>query len=127
MKWEPTRRQILTTAAAPILQTAILPPSARAGTTGLGSAAGVDRVTILPGKTYLRGWAGYGDPPPAPGVHRTGSQSQAPQPPAPTGPPVITTWTSVSGPGSVRFAALHALITAATFTRPGAYILRLTA
>ena len=25
--------------------------------------AGVDRVVVLPGKTYMREWAGYGEPP----------------------------------------------------------------
>ena len=131
MEQQPTRRQILAVAAAaPILQTAILSPLARAAATlaGLGSVAGVDRVTILPGRTYLRGWAGYGDPPPAPGVHRTGSrQSNAAKTAAPTGPPVTTIWTRESGPGDVRFADPNALLTTATFTRPGKYVLRLTA
>ena len=47
---------------APLIQSAIL-SSAAAAETGLKGVAGIDRVTILPGKTYLRGWAGYGDPP----------------------------------------------------------------
>ncbi len=132
MKQAPTRRNILAAAAAPILQTAIFSPSANAAaaTTGLGSAAGVDRVTILPGKTYLRGWAGYGDPPPAPGVHRVGpaaQQQQRPAPKAPEGPPVTTAWIKESGPGEVRFADPKAMTTTATFTRPGHYVLRLTA
>src|SRR5580658_10269143 len=29
----------------------------------LNGIAGIDRVTVLQGKTYLRGWAGYGNPP----------------------------------------------------------------
>ena len=29
----------------------------------LTASAGVDRIVILSGKTYLNGWAGYGDPP----------------------------------------------------------------
>src|SRR3954469_2757858 len=123
-KWEPTRRQIIAAATAPILQTAIFSPLARAATTGLGSAAGVDRVTILPGKTYLRGWAGYGDPPPAPGAPRPRSQQpNAPKAPAPTGPPITAVWTKQSGPGDARFADPKALITTATFTRPGNYVL----
>ena len=47
---------------APLIQSAIL-SCASAAETGLKGVAGIDRVTILPGKTYLRGWAGYGDPP----------------------------------------------------------------
>ena len=66
-----TRRQILGTTGksaagsvviAPLIQSAIL-SCASAAETGLKGIAGIDRVTILPGKTYLHGWAGYGDPP----------------------------------------------------------------
>src|SRR5262245_59096747 len=73
----------------PILQAAILPDTPEIATAG-GSAsvnglAGVDRVVVLPGKTYLRGWAGYGDPPrPAPRRPATAADSA---PPAPSGPP----------------------------------------
>ena len=28
----------------------------------MNAIAGPDRVTVLPGKTYLMGWAGFGDP-----------------------------------------------------------------
>src|SRR5881227_2990875 len=44
--------------AAPFLQTAIL-----SAEEPLNGTAGVDRVVILPGKTYLRGWVAYGEPP----------------------------------------------------------------
>src|SRR5438045_228862 len=56
----------------PILQAAILPDYAtsdsslrgvRAGAAPVNGIAGVDRVVVLPGKTYLRAWAGYGEPP----------------------------------------------------------------
>ena len=125
MKHDLTRRHLLA-AAGPILHTAILTPLANAATDGLGTVAGVDRITILPGKTYLRGWAGYGDPPPAPGVHLPRPPSNAPAP-APSGPPITTAWTKDSGPGEVRFADPKVRITTATFTRPGHYVLRLRA
>ena len=35
-------------------------------------------------------------------------------------------WTKDSGPGEVKFADAKALITTATFSTPGAYVLRLT-
>jgi hypothetical protein len=47
---------------APLMQSAIVSCSNAAETAPLNGAAGIDRVTILTGKTYLRGWAGYGDP-----------------------------------------------------------------
>lgn len=40
---------------------------------------------------------------------------------------LITTWTKVSGPGPVTFAAPGNPVTTATFTEPGTYVLRLTA
>ncbi len=40
---------------------------------------------------------------------------------------LTTTWTKVSGPGPVTFAAANNPITTATFTEPGIYVLRLTA
>lgn len=40
---------------------------------------------------------------------------------------LTTTWSKVSGPGEVEFQDAGALITGATFTAPGAYVLRLTA
>ena len=47
--------------AHPVLRTAILPTSGRTAraTAAVNGVAGVDRVVVLPGKTYLRGWAGY--------------------------------------------------------------------
>jgi uncharacterized protein len=80
----------------------------------------VDRVTVQPGKTYLRGWAGYGDAP-RPGAPRN------PNAPPPTVPAVSVAWSKESGPGEVRFADAKAGITTATFTKPGAYVLKLSA
>jgi DUF1680 family protein len=122
----PTRRQVLRTTGSvmisPLIQSAII-SCAGAAETGLKGVAGIDRVTILPGKTYLRGWAGYGDPPRS--NQNRGRQTSAASP-APSGPPFTAMWTKDSGPGEVRFADPKALITTATFSTPGAYVLRLT-
>src|SRR5260370_38395647 len=91
----------------------------------LNSAAGLDRVTILPGKTYLRGWAGYGSQPKPP-VRGRGARV-APPPPTPTGPAFTTVWSKEFGPGWVTFADPKALITTATSTSPGADVRNLTA
>ncbi|HEU4768910.1 MAG TPA: hypothetical protein VFS77_16110, partial [Pyrinomonadaceae bacterium] len=40
---------------------------------------------------------------------------------------LVTTWTKISGPGPVTFAAPGNPVTTATFTEPGIYVLRLTA
>jgi len=45
----------------------------------------------------------------------------------PNGDPLTTTWTLVSGPGSVVFGNANAVDTTAAFTVAGTYILRLTA
>src|SRR5262245_16303628 len=89
----------------PILQAAILPEATAIAASGQGApvngVAGVDRVVVLPGKTYLRGWAGYGDPP-RPGPRRpTAADSTPPAPPS--GPPPTVRWTRRAGPGTVTF------------------------
>jgi N-acetylneuraminic acid mutarotase len=45
----------------------------------------------------------------------------------PDGDPLTTTWSAVSGSGSVSFGDASALSTTATFSEPGSYLLRLTA
>src|SRR5215471_1722325 len=105
----------------PLIQSAIL-STASAAETGLKGVAGIDRVTILPGKTYLRGWAGYGDPPRAVRPR----PNEPPPPPPATGPAFSAAWSKESGPGKVNFADPKALITTATFSAPGAYVLKLT-
>ena len=45
----------------------------------------------------------------------------------PTGSVVSTTWTKISGPGSVTFANVNALNSKVTFTTGGTYVFRLTA
>ena len=91
----------------------------------LNCVAGPDRVTILPGKTYLRGWTGYGDAP-HPRPYRRFNQPPVEEPPAPTGPTPKITWSKESGPGSVTFADPKELTTTARFSTPGAYVLKLT-
>ena len=117
-----SRRDILRT--APVLATAIV--SANADETPLTTYAGVDRVTILPGKTYLRGWVGYGEAPMLGRPQRYGPPPATPPAPPPTGPAAHGVWSKVSGPGEVKFEDANALITTATFTKPGDYVLKLT-
>src|SRR5438874_1725895 len=113
-------------AMAPVLQTAIV-SCAMADETPLNAVAGIDRVTILTGKTYLRGWAGYGDPPRPQRPRGPQATDAPPPPPPPTGPAPTTMWSKASGPGEVKFEDPKALLTTATFTTPGAYVLKLTA
>jgi DUF1680 family protein len=91
----------------------------------VNGVAGVDRVVVLPGKTYLRAWAGHGEPP-RPGPRRPATAADS-TPPAPVGPTPKVKWSKHSGPGGVTFANPTALITSATFSTPGAYVLALTA
>src|SRR4051812_30362818 len=66
----------------------------------LTALAGVDRVVMNHGKTYLNGWAGYGAPP-RPGRQGGGGRGAAVPSAAadPPGPTPSTTWTKLSGPG----------------------------
>src|ERR1700752_3606344 len=90
----------------------------------LNAIAGVDRVVMKGGRTYLNGWAGYGEPP-----RRTrGGRGAAPAPPPDNpGPAPATAWSKMSGPGDVTFADAKAAVTTATFSTPGDYILPVTA
>jgi len=110
---------------APVLHTAIVSVAMAQNAPPIKGLAGIDRVTVLTGKTYLRGWAGYGDPPKSnvPGGARRG----AAQAPAPAGPAPTVLWSRKSGPGKVVFADPKALTTTASFSAPGAYVLSLTA
>ncbi len=108
-------------AAAPLLHTAILSCAAAEETPLLGADAGVDRVTVLPGKTYLHGWVGYGEQP----HPERGVPWEAPKPAAPavSGPAITVAWTKASGAGEVKFENPKAAITTATFSTPGDYVL----
>ncbi len=118
---ELTRRSLLRSSAIPALSVAILPNELAVQEQAPRAAAGIDRVTVLPGKTYLRGWAGYGDPP-----RRDPRRDETPAP-VPTGPAIHVTWTKQSGPGPVAFADPKAPVTTASFKTPGLYTLKLEA
>jgi len=68
--------------------------------------AGVDRVVILGGKTYLNG------------------QVKSLKPGSAAGK---LTWSKQSGPGGVKFENASSAETSATFGKPGQYVLKLTA
>src|SRR5438876_1789399 len=69
--------------------------------------AGLDQVITLPGSANLTGVAIDDGQPNPPGV-------------------LTTTWSQVSGPGTVSFSNVSALNSTATFPASGAYVLRLT-
>jgi DUF1680 family protein len=69
-------------------------------------SAGVDRVVVLPGQTYLDG------------IVRDDGKPKA----APT-----VRWSKDSGPGAVTFGDAAAASTTARFSAPGGYVLKLTA
>jgi DUF1680 family protein len=90
----------------------------------LAAIAGVDRIVMNHGRTYLNGWAGYGAPP----RHGRGGRGAAPTPPPENPSPApATIWSKVSGPGTVTFADANSAVTTATFSTPGAYVLQVTA
>ncbi|HEY3392199.1 MAG TPA: beta-L-arabinofuranosidase domain-containing protein [Lacipirellulaceae bacterium] len=70
-------------------------------------AAGVDRIVVLGGKTYLDGT-----------VKTLGGEADE---------SVKLTWSKESGPGEVTFADADAATTTATFSELGDYVLKLTA
>src|SRR5882724_6565271 len=79
----------------PVLQARIFAtPAGVSPGAAVNGVAGVDRVVVLPGKTYLRGWAGYGEPP-RPGPRRPTPADSTP--PAPTGPTPVVKWSKRSG------------------------------
>jgi len=93
--------------------------------TALTAVAGPDRVVVMPAKTYLNGWAGYGAPPDRRERRRPGERPPAPA--VPPGPAPTVTWSRESGPGTVTFADPKALVTTAAFSAPGEYVLKLVA
>ncbi len=87
--------------------------------------AGVDRDVVMPGKTYLIGYAGYNNPAPRRGGGGGGRRNGGGAP-ARTGPAVTVAWTKASGPGTVTFADKDKAETTATFSQTGAYVLQLS-
>jgi hypothetical protein len=69
--------------------------------------AGADQTITLPSSATLTG---------------TAADDGLPSPPA----TLTSTWSTVSGPGTVTFGNANALSTTATFSTSGAYVLRLT-
>jgi DUF1680 family protein len=120
-----SRRTVMGMVAAPLLRTEILSCAMAEDGPVLRGEAGVDRVVVLTGKTYLKGWAGYGDAPRP--IREPWGPKPAPKPPVAVGPAPVVEWTKVSGPGSVKFADAKAMVTTAVFGAPGAYVLRLSA
>jgi len=94
--------------------------------TALNAVAGPDRIVVLPAKTYLNGWVGYGNPPRRDRPRRNETPAVTTSPPSP-GPAPTASWAKESGPGTVTFADVNAAVTTASFSAPGAYVLRLTA
>ena len=109
--------------ASPLIEGIVgVPIEVAAQAPPLNAAAGVDRIALLPGKTYLNAWVGYGEPP-----RRTPPRRNAPPPPPPpTGPAPTSSWSKESGPGQVTFAAPDLPVTTATFSESGDYVLKLT-
>ena len=70
------------------------------------TAAGIDRVVVTGGKTYLDGK-----------LKTIGTKGVA----------TTVAWSKASGPGTVAFADVKELVTTATFSEPGDYALKLTA
>ncbi len=126
-----TRREVLETMGKAAAGSVALPPLMEGALKFVGTSAaaaltavaGVDRIVVLPGKTYLNGWAGYGEPP----RRDRGRRDAPPPPPAESpGPQPMATWSKESGPGKVSFADPGSAVTTATFSTPGDYILKLT-
>ena len=89
----------------------------------LSAVAGVDRVVMSHGRTYLSAWAGYGEPP----RRVRGARGAAAAPPPDPGPAPVTVWSKLSGPGTVTFADPGTAVTTAAFSTPGTYVLQVTA
>ena len=68
--------------------------SAQALPDTLNAIAGIDRVVMKGGRTYLNGWAGYGEPP----RRGRGARGAAPAPLEDPGPPPAMTWSRCPGP-----------------------------
>lgn len=101
--------------------------AAQTPSTALNAIAGVDRVVMKSGKTYLSGWVGYGNPPRAGRQGGGGRGQAAPPAPVPTGPAPTAAWSKVSGPGTVTFADPTAVVTTAKFSDVGEYVIQVIA
>ena len=92
-----TRRDMMKKTGMVAVVSAVAGPSAEglsisAQALPLNAVAGVDRVVMKGGKTYLNGWAGYGEPP----RRSRGARGAAPVPVDSPGPaPTTTSWTEI--------------------------------
>src|SRR2546425_365824 len=100
---------VLALVPAPPARAQLLPPPPPAPAVNLAPVvnAGADQVITLPSIANLTGSATDDGQPNPPGV-------------------LTTTWSQVSGPGTVSFSNASALNSTATFSASGAYVLRLT-
>src|SRR3989442_1157365 len=101
---------VLALVPAPPARAQLLPPPPPAPAVNLAPVvnAGADQVITLPSIANLTGAAIDDGQPNPPGA-------------------LTTTWSQVSGPGTVSFSNASALNSTATFSASGAYVLRLTA
>src|SRR6266446_6497562 len=101
---------VLAPAASPVRAQLLVPtpPPAPLANRAPVVNAGADQVITLPSSANLTGAAIDDGQPNPPGA-------------------LTTTWSQVSGPGTVSFSNPGALISTATFSESGAYVLRLTA
>ncbi|MGA2540355.1 MAG: beta-L-arabinofuranosidase domain-containing protein [Verrucomicrobiota bacterium] len=108
----------VTTAATPPAAEAPAPPP------DLYVDAGIDRDVVMPGKTYLQGYAGYNNPARrgGGGGRRNGGGGAS----ARTGPAVTVAWSKASGPGTVTFAEEGKAETSAAFSQTGTYVLKMS-
>lgn len=142
-----SRRALFGTAARAAGASVVLSPVVKSAILGAGEteaeantpingSAGVDRINVLGSKTYLHGWAGYGEAPvlggpqvrnPPAQVNYAGqTQEAAAGGSASSGAAPTGVWSKESGPGTVTFADPQALTTTATFSALGPYVLKLT-
>jgi uncharacterized protein len=89
MKSNMSRREMLGTvskaAAAsvvltPLMQNLVISCAMAADEPALNAIAGIDRITVQPGKTYLMGWAGFGGEPARPATGGRGGLPAGPTP-----------------------------------------------
>ncbi len=124
---------------SPVVKSAILgigETESEAANSPINGSAGVDRINVLGSKTYLHGWAGYGEAPvlggpqvrnqPAQVNYAGQTQQAAAAGSSAAGPAPTALWSKESGPGAVTFADPKALLTTATFSALGSYALKLT-
>jgi DUF1680 family protein len=64
----------------PLMHNLVISCAMAAEESALNAIAGIDRVTVLPGKTYLMGWAGFGGESARPGMEGRGGLPAGPTP-----------------------------------------------